>query len=458
MLGSSNILSFPFYHWKIKIMKKLHIAFLFHFALCFGVSAVGQTRVVPAPAQESPILLQGATIHTGTGEVIENGILAFAEGKITAVGPANTRVINRDNYELVDVNGKHIYPGLVLTSSDLGLVEVNSVRATLDVAEQGSINPNVRSIIAYNTDSELIPTFRFNGILLTQTAPRSGVISGSSSVVQLDAWNWEDAAYHTDDAIHMGWPSKEFGPRWWMGETESRPNPNYEQTVQEIEQLFTDAAAYGRIGDPATVNLKLEAMQGLFDGSKGLFIGTNDAKAIVASVKMAKKHDVQRIVVDGGYEALLIKDFLVENNIPVILSGIHDLPGYDHEDTIFPYKMAKEFHDAGIEIIISGGAGYAARNMPFYAGTAVAYGLDYEEAIKAMTLTPAKALGIADRAGSLETGKDAMIIVVAGDLLDMRTSKVEQAYIQGRKIQLDARQQWLYKKYSDKYGHDTGGR
>ncbi|PHN02604.1 amidohydrolase family protein [Flavilitoribacter nigricans] len=437
-------------------MKKFHISFLIIIALFLGKNGTAQTRVVPAPAQDTPILLQGATIHTGTGDVIENGIVAFADGKITAVGPAGTSVTDQGNYEVMDVSGKHIYPGLVLTSSDLGLVEVSSVRATADFAEQGDINPNVRSIVAYNTDSELIPTFRFNGILLAQTAPRSGVISGSSSVVQLDAWNWEDAAYHTDDAIHMGWPNKEFSPRWWMGETNSRPNPNYDKTVSEVDQLFTDAAAYGRIGNPDIINLKLKAMQGLFDGSKALFIGTNDAKAIISAVKMARKHGVQRIVVDGGYEALLIKDFLVENKIPVILSDIHGLPSYDHEDTIFPYKMAKEFSDAGIEIIISGGAGYAARNMPFYAGTAVAYGLDYEEAIKAMTLNPAKALGIADRAGSLETGKDAMILIVEGDLLDMRTSKVEQAYIQGRKIQMDARQQWLYKKYSDKYGHDTG--
>jgi len=420
-------------------------------------SLMAQTRVVPAPAQQKPMLLRGATIHVGNGDVIENGIIAFNNGTILAVGPEDGTALPRLAFEEIDVSGKHIYPGLVLLGSNLGLAEVNSVSATIDQSERGSYNPNVRSIVAYNTDSELIPTFRFNGILLAQTAPSGGVISGSSSVVQLDAWNWEDAAYHTDDAVHMSWPAKEFGPRWWLGETNSRKNPNYDETVQEIDQLFSEARGYSDLQDKEAVNLKLEAMQGLFDGSKALFINEDDAKAIVSAVKMARKHGVERIVVEGGYESLLIKDFLVKEQIPVVLTDIHNLPDQDHEDTVFPYKMAKEFHEAGIEIIISGGSGYSARNMPFYAGTAVAYGLPYEVAIEAMTLRPAKALGIADRAGSLEKGKDAMIIVVEGDLLDMRTSKLEHAFIRGRKIQLDARQQWLYKKYSEKYGHDVEG-
>lgn len=438
-------------------MKKYHIFFLINVALVLAGGLSAQTRVVPAPAQEKPMLLEGATIHTGTGEVIENGLIGFADGKITVVGAAGTQVPNRSDYEVMDVAGKHVYPGLILIGSNLGLVEVNSVRATFDYAEQGDFNPNVRALVAYNTDSELIPTFRYNGILLTQTTPSSGMISGTSSVVQLDAWNWEDAAYQADDAIHMNWPNKEFGPRWWMGETDPRPNPNYDNLIQEAEQLYADAQAYSTATERAGTNLKLEAMQGLFDGSQALFIHTDDAKSIVAATKMARKYGVKRIVLVGGYEALLVKDFLVSEKIPVVLDGIHDLPGYDHEDTVFPYKMAKEFSDAGIEIIISGGSGYDARNMCFYAGTTVARGLDYEKAIEAMTLTPAKALGIADRAGSLEKGKDAMILIVEGDLLDMRTSKVEQAFIQGRKIQMDARQQWLYKKYSEKYGHDVDG-
>ncbi len=438
-------------------MKKINIVFcLLTFFMATGLMA--QTRIVPAPAQDKPILLRGATVHVGNGQVFQNGIVAFDKGKITAVGGANTSVPNQSSYEVIDVSGKHIYPGLITLGSSLGLVEVGNVRATRDQVETGEYNPNIRSIIAYNTDSELIPTFRHNGILLAQSTPAGGTIAGTSSVVQLDAWNWEDAAYHVDDAIHMSWPTKEFGPRWWLGETNNRPNPNYGNTVQGIENLFSEAKTYNQIGGKDAVNLKLEAMQGLFDGSKGLFINSSDARSMISAVKMARNSGVKRIVINGGYEALLIKDFLKNEGIPVILNGIHSVPRRDHEDTVLPFKMAKELYDAGIEVLISGGGGYSARNLPFQAGTAVAYGLPYEEAIKAITSGPAKALGIEDRVGTLERGKDAMIIVSKGDLLDMRTSQVEHAFISGRKIQVDARQQWLYKKYSEKYGHDINNK
>jgi len=432
---------------------KIHTIFFIFFLL--GVNQlVGQTRVVPAPPQEDPILLEGAVVHVGDGSVIENGQVAFNEGKITFVGEAGADFQDRSSYQVVDLEGKHIYPGLIALACDLGLAEVSAVRATLDYAEQGDFNPNVRSLVAYNTDSELIPTFRFNGILLAQTTPRSGVFFGTSSVVQLDAWNWEDAAYAPDDAVHMSWPQKEFGPRWWLGETENRKNERYDDIVQQIGETMAAAVAYGQESEHEAANLKLEALQGLFDGSQSLFIHTDDAKAVVKAVKTAREYGVRRIAIVGGYEALLIKDFLLEEQIPIILNDLHDLPRQDHEDTVFPYKMAAEFHDAGLEIAISGGGGYSVRNLPFYAGTAVAYGLPYEEAVKAMTHTAAKILGIADRAGTLEAGKDAMIIVSQGDLLDMRTSQLEHAFIQGREIQLETRQQWLYKKYSDKYGHD----
>ncbi|MEM9719390.1 MAG: amidohydrolase family protein [Bacteroidota bacterium] len=411
-----------------------------------------QVRVVPAPAQDKPILLQGATAHLGNGEVIEGSMIGFKDGKISLVANMATAV-SVSEYEVVDVSGKHIYPGFILPTTELGLVEVSAVSATRDFSEQGQYNPNVRSIIAYNTDSELIPASRFNGILMAQTTPTGGTISGTSSVVQLDAWNWEDAAYKTDDAIHLNWPPKMFGPRWWLGETQGRPNPNYDQVIQELQGLFAEAKAYSSV-DPEETNLKLAAMEGLFDGSKSLFVYTDKAKAMLASIRMAKENGVEKVVIVGGNEAMLVKDFLKEHEVAIVLTEIHRLPSEDHEDTRYPFKLPKELYEAGIPFCIGYDGISNARNLPFTVGTTVAHGMPYEEALKTITSNTAEILGIADQVGTLEKGKDATLIVSEGDVFDMRTSKLTHAFIQGRQIQLNARQQWLYEKYSKKYGHD----
>jgi len=414
-----------------------------------------QTSIIPAGPQESAILLRGATAHLGTGEVIENAVIAFEEGTITLVGPAGEVNYDAGAYDVMDVSGKHVYPGFILPATNLGLVEVGAMAASRDYAERGAYNPNVRSLIAYNTDSELIPTMRFMGILLAQVSPGSGVISGTSSVVQLDAWNWEDAAYAADDAIHLNWPSKMFGPRWWRGETEPRKNPNYEGIIQDLHEMLKGAVSYGKLEDPKAANLKMEALQGLFDGSKALHIHTNDAKEMVKGIKMAKQYGVERTVIVGGHEAMLVKDFLLENEAPVVLTDVHRLPEQDHEDTVYPYKLPKALQDAGIPFCFgfSEGMTARARNLPFYAGTAVAYGLDYEEAVAALTANTAEILGISDRTGTLERGKDANLFVSSGDAFEMREHQVEHAFIQGRSIQLEGRQEFLYKKYSEKFGH-----
>ena len=422
------------------------------FLLCPTTNLQAQVRVVPAKAQEKPILLQGATAHLGNGEVIEGSMIGFKEGKISLVANM-AAAVSVSEYEVIDVSGKHIYPGFILPTTELGLVEVSAVSATRDQSEQGQYNPNVRSIIAYNTDSELIPASRFNGILMAQTTPTGGTISGTSSVVQLDAWNWEDAAYKTDDAIHLNWPPKMYGPRWWMGETEGRPNPNYNKIIQELQGLFSEAKAYSAI-DPEETNLKLASMEGLFDGSKSLFVYTNKAKEMLASVSMAKDNGVEKVVIVGGNEAMLVKDFLKEHDVSIVLTGIHRLPSEDHEDTRYPFKLPKELYDAGIPFCIGYDGVSNARNLPFTAGTTVAHGMPYEEALKTITSNTAEILGIGDQVGTLERGKDATLIVSEGDVFDMRTSKLTQAFIQGREIQLNARQQWLYEKYSKKYGHD----
>ena len=412
--------------------------------------AIAQT---PAPAvkQSKPILILNGTAHIGDGNVIKNSAIGFADGKIDFVGNANDASLDKSKYEVIDISGKHVYPGFILPNSDLGLTEVNAVNATIDRAETGSINPNVRALIAYNTDSELIPTLRFNGILTAQVTPTSGAISGTSSIVQLDAWNWEDAAVKVDGGIHMNWPMKMYGPRWWRGETEGRPNENYGKTIAELKKLFNDASAYSK-SKSTSMNLKLESMRGLFDGSKQLFVHENKAVDIITSIEFAKEVGVQKIVLVGGTDALYIKDYLKENNISIILSNVHRLPSRAEEDVDMPYKLPYLLSQAGIKYCLGYNGVANSRNLAFYAGTSAAFGLDKEAALKSITLGAAEILGVSDMLGSLTTGKNATLFISEGDALDMRTNKMMSVYIGGRKVTLDAMQQRLYKKYQDKYG------
>ncbi|MDN4164189.1 amidohydrolase family protein [Cytophagales bacterium LB-30] len=405
----------------------------------------------PASEQQKPIAITGAVAHLGNGKVIENALVTFDKGKLTLVADARVVRVDLSGHEVIEANGKHLYPGLILANTELGLLEVESVRATRDYSETGDYNPNVRSIIAYNTDSELIPTLRYNGILLAQVTPKGGTISGSSSVVALDGWNWEDAAYAYDEGIHMGWVNTYQRPRWWLGETQIKKNENYEAQVREIEQFFNDAKAYANAGKPKTVNLKMEAMKGLFDGSKTLYIEASYAKDIVSGIQFAQAMGVKKIVLKGGEQAYRVADFLKENAIPVVLANVHRLPSSTDEDIDMPYKLAADLTKAGVMVVIAYDGLQSSRNLPFFAGTAAAYGLDKEQALQLITLNPAKMLGIESRAGSIEVGKDAHLILSSGDLLDMRGNNVEAAFINGKRINLDGKQQMLYQRFKEKF-------
>ncbi len=407
---------------------------------------------IPAPPQQGPIMLVGGTAHLGNGSVVNNAIIAFDNGKLTIV--SGTDNSDRSGYKVIDVSGKHVYPGFILANSQVGLVEVSSIRAMSDNSERGSINPNVRSIIAYNTDSEFPATFRFNGILLAETTPTGGVISGTSSVVEMDGWNYEDAAHTMDMAMHMNWPSRinrRFDFETFTMKTE--PNKNYDKTVGDITKHFKDAVSYGKLAKKP-VNLKMEAMQGLFAGDIVLMIHTNRPKEIVESVKFAKAHGVQNITVITNDAAWLVRDFLKENKIPVILPPTHNRPPRVDSDYDFAFKLPALLTNAGITVSLShSGMLSLARNLPFFAGTAAAYGVDKEEALKMITSNPASALGVSDRVGTLEVGKDATLFVSDGDALDIRTNKILYAFISGKEIVLDSKQQELFRRYSDKYGH-----
>jgi len=429
------------------------IIYIIGIALLVTGTVGAQVLPVPAKEQSEPIILTGGTIHTGTGEVIENGVITFNNGVITAIGEVG-QVAPSGELTTVDVSGKHIYPGLILMNSNLGLTEIGSVDVTHDYREHGQINPGVRSLVAYNTDSHVIPVVRSNGILLAQVAPSGGLLSGTSSVMQLDAWNWEDAAYDIDNGIHLNWP-RISPPRrrgrpsaMSMGGGES----NFKKYYRELDQFFSEATAYAELVKPKRTNLRFEAMKGIFSGEKILYINVSEAKGIISSVIFAKDHGVKKITLVGvGEEALLMKDFIKENNIPIVLGNIFSMPSYEHSDTRMPFKMAKLFNDEGILTGITYPSSSTAYNLPFAAGQAVAYGLPKEDALKMITLNNAIILGIEDRTGSLEKGKDANLIVSTGDILDIMTNNIELAYINGRAIDLDNKFKMLNNRFQEKY-------
>lgn len=427
-------------------------------SVCFLVSAKSQETMYPTPKQTVTTVIINATIHSGNGEVIENGTIVMTDGKIAAVGKNITVPAGAIT---VDAKGKQVYPGLILPISNLGLVEMPSVRATTDVQEIGDLNPNVRSLVAYNTDSKIINTVRSNGILLANIVPEGGLISGSSSVVQLDAWNWEDAAYKTDEGIHFNMPSMMPRPRFGgfggggrgNGPQEPQTDPIKEglEKVEQIKSFFREAKAYAALPTHDENNLKLAAVKGLFNKTQKLYVHANTVKQMLVALDFVKEFGFDVVIV-GGNDSWKIADLLKQHDVSVILNQPHSLPTLEDDDVDQPFKTAAILQKAGVLFSINDDDGQTrGRNLAFNAGTAASYGLTKEQALQAITLNAAKILGVSDKTGSIEVGKDANIIISEGDILDMRTSIVTDAFIQGRKINLDDKHKQLNEKYNQKY-------
>ncbi len=428
---------------KIKVIYSL-LCFLF-----LGNIIAQQT---PAPKQTQDYSIEGATAHLGNGQVIENSLIMFSNGKISFVGNANMKIARQGT--IINAKGKHVYPGFIAANTSLGLAEIDAVRATRDVDEVGSMLPHIRSIIAYNTESKVIETMRPNGVLMAQITPRGGVISGTSSIVQFDAWNWEDATLKTDDGIHMNWPSSFSRGRWWLGEDSGlKPNKNYTKAINKFKEYINNAKSYLK-GNKSPKILPYDALQGVLNGSQKMFMHVSGQKAITDAVNTLKELGINDIVIVHGQEAEKVADLLKTNNIPVILDRAHRLPDSEDTDYDLPFRAAKILSDSGI-LVGLGMEGdmerMSARNLPFYAGTYAAYGLGKEKSLQLITQNNAKILGIDDKVGTLEIGKDATLFISEGDALDMRTNILSDAFIQGRKISLESHQTKLWKRYSNKY-------
>ena len=397
--------------------------------------------------------------HIGNGKVIENSAIGFKDGKLILVADATAIRLQQGAYDTtINISGKHVYPGFIAPNSTLGLNEIGEVRATRDYSEVGGYNPHVRSIIAYNSDSKIPPTVRANGVLLAQITPRSGTISGTSSILELDGWNWEDMALKTDDGIHLNWPhmfKRDYEKNEDVNEVPPlKKSEDYDKQKNELRKFFADSKAYGETS-PVEKNLRLEAMKGVFSGEKNLFVHVNYVKEIEDAVSFSKEAGVKKMVIIGGTDSWMVTDLLKENNIPVMVNRVHDLPNWTGDDIDLPYKLPALLQKAGILFCLENSGDMEEmqeRNLPFNAGTAAAYGLTKEEALASITLNTAKILGIDNRVGSLEQGKDATLFISTGDALDMKSNNVELAYIRGKKLDLSNEQKALYEKYMKKYG------
>lgn len=423
-------------------MKKLNILI----ALIWSFAAFAQQT--PASQQTEAITITGTTAHIGDGTTIDNCTIVFENGKITAIGTAVTA-----KGKTIDAKGKHIYPGFIAPGKSLGLIEVNAVRASNDQDEIGDYIPHVRSLIAYNAESKVVESMRPNGVLLGQITPKGGRISGTSSIVQFDAWNWEDAAVKVDDGIHLNWPNSFRRGRWWLGEPRGfQPNKNYKKDIDAVATFIANSQAYGK-ASAKEKNPAFAAMQGLFNGSQKLYVYAEGEKEIIDAIHTTKNAGVKNVVLVGGYHAHKLTDLLKKHNIPVLVNFTHNLPSFEDDDYDFPYKLPKLLVDAGLLVGLqnASASNFQTRNLPFYAGQVVAQGLDKEKALQLISGNTAKILGIDADYGTLKVGKSATFFVSKGDALDMRTNQLSHAFIDGRAISLETHQTELWKRYMDKY-------
>ena len=407
---------------------------------------------IPGAVIKEPVALIGGTVHTVSGKPIVGGTLVFHGGKIVAVGK---KVKIPANAKKIDVKGKHVYPGLIESYTDIGLTEINAVRATRDQREVGQLNPNVRAQVAFNPDSELIPVARANGVLLALSTPQGGLISGQSALMCLDGWTYEDMALLPAAAMHVDWPRMSPISAWWSRESNKEQLADRDKALKQLDEVFAQARAYRKAkkaGTQREQDLRFEAMLPVLARKQPLVVSADDIQQIQAAVAFAQRQKVKLIVL-GGYDAPRCAALLKKYEVPVIVAGVHRLPRRRGDDYDAPFTVPERLRKAGVRFCISGRGRFSAanvRNLPYHAGTASAHGLPPAEALRAITLYPAKILGVADRVGSLEQGKHATLIVTDGDILETPT-QVLSAYIQGRPVSLNNRHKRLWEKYKEKY-------
>ncbi|MDN3644332.1 amidohydrolase family protein [Lutimonas halocynthiae] len=429
-------------------MKNSYIKSIMILVFCSFTANAQQT---PAGAQKELISIVGATAHIGNGNLIKEATLIFENGLIKEIGAASE--ITPQGI-VIDAKGKHLYPGFIIPNSTLGLGEIDAVRATIDADEIGSMLPHIRSLIAYNAESKVVESMRPNGVLLAQITPRGGRISGTSSLVQLDAWNWEDAAIKVDDGIHINWPQTYKSKYESFGQVViSEANEDYLKQVNELKHFLLNAKAYTK-NESSKEHLPFQASKGIFDGIQKVYVHVKRQKGIIDAITLMKSLGLDQIVLVGADEAYKTIDLIKKENVAVLLRRTQSLPLNEDDDYDLPYKNAVTLVENDILVGLENSGQMErmnSRNLPFYAGITTGYGLTFEEALQLITLNTASILGIGQQYGSLEKGKSATLFISEGNALEMNGNIIVKAYIDGRDISLETHQTKLWKRYMDKY-------
>lgn len=418
--------------------------------ICLTLTIVtGQDIGIKTADQLRPVALVNARIITVSGSEIERGYVFFNEGKIVSVDSglgefsSDTRVI--------DCEGKRIYPGLISARSTLGLTEISSVEVSRDYNEYGELNPEVTAWVSVNPDSMLIPVTRANGILTAGVFPSGGLIAGHASVMALEGWTNESMVLAGDAGLVIEWP--------WLGSTDKNAKKRALEHIEELNALFKEALAYFNLKntDPqAQTDLRLEGLRSVLpegdadEKLKPVFILAQTYDQITSAIEFARKYKIDMVLVGGGGVVDCLP-LLKQADVPVMLLGTYLLPTRKDADYDQHYRLPHILEEAGISWCLSSDEWAPhQRNLPYHAGSAVAYGLPGKVAIRSITLSAAELLGVDHLVGSIEKGKLATLILTDGDVLEL-TTNVEMAFIAGREVDLNSHHTRLRDKYIEKY-------
>ena len=413
---------------------------------------------IPGEDQKRPIILKGGILHTVSTDIFEGYDILFSKGKIVRI---EKNIMASPETDVYDVFGKHIIPGYIAPITRIGLVEIGLVKQTRDFSERGSFNPNVKANVSYNPDSDLIPITRSNGVLVVNSVPAGGRISGQSSVMMLDGWTWEQATLKHPSGLHINWPSMRINYGANVKKSEKQQKEEIQKSIRDLDHMVRDVRAYfqrikqrSRIaGERQKSDLRLESMIPFVVEKKKIFIHADEARQIKSAVEWAKKNDLKIIIV-GGSDSWRLTDLLVKNNIPVVIDQVEKIPTRRFEPIHLPYKLPFLLKQAGVQFCLNTIIGYPhdgnIRNLPNEAMRAAAYGLNKSEALRSITLSTAEILGVDDVIGSLDIGKDATFFISETPPMEMNP-KILMAFIQGKEVDLNNHQKMLYKKYQEKY-------